>query len=260
MTINKLLALDVSKYVEKKNNLSYLSWSHAWAEALKADSGATFHVETFQRADGTTIPYMEVNGGTGMVWVRVTIFGKEMTCFLPVMDHRNKPIPNPDSFQVNTAIMRCMAKALALHGLGLNIYAGEDLPMAEEEEGPIKAEPKKFKKPEKPEAKTMQEFAADGAALVAALGADDAPLTEAKVKAAISTVDRANAELFAQGMVDFVIICKTYDGLRSYWKANQEKVDDLKSNHPDLFERVRDVFGEMKAKFLKSESKENASE
>jgi len=270
MTISKLLALDVSKHVEKKNNLSYLSWAHAWAEALKADPGATFHVETFQRADATTVPYMEVNG-YAMVWVRVTIFGKEMTCFLPVMNSKNDPIKiagrkykdkygnekieEIDSFNVNTAIMRCMAKALALHGLGLNIYAGEDLPMAEEEEEPKKEEPKKTKKAEKPEAKTMQEFVADGAALVAALGADDAPLTESKVLAAISTVDRANAELFAQGMVDFVVVCKSEAGLKSYWKANQTKIDDLKSNHPDLFTRVRDVFSEMKAKF-----KENASE
>jgi hypothetical protein len=73
---------------------------------------------------------MDING-TAMVWVRTTLFGKEMTCFLPVMDHRNKPIPNPDAFQVNTAIMRCMTKCLALHGLGLNLYAGEDLPMVD---------------------------------------------------------------------------------------------------------------------------------
>jgi len=55
-----------------------------------------------------------------------------MTCQLPVMDHRNKAIPKPDAFQVNTAIMRCMTKALSLHGLGLYIYAGEDLPEGEE--------------------------------------------------------------------------------------------------------------------------------
>lgn len=55
-------------------------------------------------------------------------FDKPMTCMLPVMDYRNKPIPNPDAFAVNTAIMRCMTKALSLHGLGLYIYAGEDLP------------------------------------------------------------------------------------------------------------------------------------
>lgn len=224
MTINKLLALDVKDYVEKKNGLTYLSWAHAWAEALKADPAATFHVDTFQRADGVTMPYMEVNG-TGMVWVRVTIFGKEMSCFLPVMDHRNKPIQNPDAFQVNTAIMRCMTKALALHGLGLHIYAGEDLPMGD-------PEPK-----EETKADTKVEIKVDTKV--------DLP--------AIS--DRANAELFADGMVQYVLICKSEAGLKSYWKANQTKIDDLKSNHPDLFTRVRDVFSEMKAKF-----KENASE
>jgi hypothetical protein len=125
--IANLLKLNVQDHVEKKNGLTYLSWAWAWAEALKADPTATFHVDTFQRADGTTIPYMEING-TAMVWVRTTLFGKEMTCMLPVMDHRNKPIQNPDAFQVNTAIMRCLTKCLAMHGLGLYIYAGEDLP------------------------------------------------------------------------------------------------------------------------------------
>jgi hypothetical protein len=144
--IKSLLELNVQDHVEKKNGLTYLSWAWAWAEALKADPTATFHVDTFQRADGTTVPYMDING-TAMVWVRTTLFGKEMTCFLPVMDHRNKPIQNPDSFQVNTAIMRCMTKCLALHGLGLYIYAGEDLP---EQEG--KPEPEKKPAP-KAEAK-----------------------------------------------------------------------------------------------------------
>ncbi len=122
MTIEDLLKLDVSRYIEKKNNLSYLSWAWAWSQALKADPAATFKVEMF---DGK--PYVDING-TGMVFVTVTIFGKAMTCQLPVMDYKNKAIPNPDAFAVNTAIMRCMAKALALHGLGLFIYAGEDLP------------------------------------------------------------------------------------------------------------------------------------
>ena len=144
--IKSLLELNVQDHVEKKNGLSYLSWAWAWAEALKADPTAKFHVDTFQRADSTTVPYMDING-TAMVWVRTTLFGKEMTCFLPVMDHRNKPIQNPDSFQVNTAIMRCMTKCLALHGLGLYIYAGEDLP---EQEG--KPEPEKKPAP-KAEAK-----------------------------------------------------------------------------------------------------------
>jgi hypothetical protein len=80
--------------------------------------------------------YMEING-TAMVFVTVTIFGKPMTCQLPVMDYKNKAILNPDAFAINTAIMRCMTKALSLHGLGLYIYSGEDLP----EEGVSKIKP-----------------------------------------------------------------------------------------------------------------------
>jgi hypothetical protein len=150
--IANLLKLNVQDHVEKKNGLTYLSWAWAWAEALKADPTATFHVDTFQRADGRTIPYMDING-TAMVWVRATLFSKGMTCMLPVMDHRNKPIQNPDAFQVNTAIMRCLTKCLAMHGLGLYIYAGEDLP---EDDGVVpapKPAPKAEKPAEKPPAK-----------------------------------------------------------------------------------------------------------
>ena len=120
--IAKLLAKTVNDHVEKKNGLSYLSWAWAWAEALKADANATFRVEMI----GDKC-YMDING-TAMVFVTVTMFRKPMTCQLPVMDYRNKAIPNPDAFAVNTAIMRCMTKALALHGLGMYLYSGEDLP------------------------------------------------------------------------------------------------------------------------------------
>ena len=120
--IKKMLSTNVNEHTEKKNNLTYLSWAWGWAEALKADEDATFKVEMF----GDKC-FMDING-TAMVFVTVTMFRKSMTCQLPVMDYRNKAIPNPDAFAVNTAIMRCMTKALSLHGLGLYIYAGEDLP------------------------------------------------------------------------------------------------------------------------------------
>ena len=120
--INKLLSTNVNNHTEKKNNLTYLSWAWAWAEALKADEDAVYKVEMF----GDKC-YMDING-TAMVFVTVTMFRKSVTCQLPVMDFRNKAILNPDAFAVNTAIMRCMTKALSLHGLGLYIYAGEDLP------------------------------------------------------------------------------------------------------------------------------------
>ena len=138
MSIEALLKLNVNEHTEKKQNLTYLSWAWAWAEALKADPKATYKVEMF----GDKC-YMEING-TAMVWVTVTMFDKPMTCQLPVMDSSNKAIPlkgytavskygkeyrvECDAFAVNTAIMRCMTKALSLHGLGLYIYAGEDLP------------------------------------------------------------------------------------------------------------------------------------
>ncbi len=89
-----LLKLNVNEHVEKKQNLSYLSWAWAWAEALKADPAATFEVKTFRHAVQDTymeFPYMQING-TAMVWVTVTMFGKPMTCFLPVMNSSNQPI------------------------------------------------------------------------------------------------------------------------------------------------------------------------
>lgn len=124
-SINKLLSTNVNNHTEKKGNLTYLSWAWAWAEALKADEDAAYKVEMF----GDKC-YMDING-TAMVFVTVTMFRKPVTCQLPVMDYKNKAILNPDAFAVNTAIMRCMTKALSLHGLGLYIYAGEDLPEGE---------------------------------------------------------------------------------------------------------------------------------
>ena len=137
MSIEMLLKKNVNEHVEKKNGLSYLSWAWAWAEALKADPKASYKIEMFNCKC-----YMEING-TAMVFVTVTMFGKPMTCQLPVMDNFNRPIPiegvtttnkygkevttKLDSFNVNTAIMRCMTKALALHGLGMYLYSGEDL-------------------------------------------------------------------------------------------------------------------------------------
>lgn len=205
----ELLKLNVNDHVEKKQNLSYLSWAWAWAEALKADAAATFEVKTF---DGK--PYMDVNG-TGMVWVTVTMFGKPMTCFLPVMNHRNQPIQNPDSFQVNTSIMRCMTKGLALHGLGLYIYAGEDLPQGIETEPVI-----------------VKAVTPDGTAM-------------ADVEVNTGSPD-ANAELFAEGMMTYTNHCTDVKGLNSYWKANQGQLDGLKVSHPDLYGQIRNRFAELK--------------
>jgi len=127
--MSELLKVNVNDHTEKKGNLTYLSWAWAWAEVLKIDPAARYTVHEF---DGLPLVYLKDT--TGMVKVSVEIKGDIKTCLLPVLDHRNKPIQNPDSFAVNTSIMRCLAKCIALHGLGLYIYAGEDLPEAEREE------------------------------------------------------------------------------------------------------------------------------
>lgn len=116
----KLRAIDVSSKIEKKNGLSYLSWAWAVDQLLLKDEKAMWEY-------GTPASF----GDTLMVFCTVTAFGKAMTAQLPVMDHRNKAIPNPDAFAVNTAMQRCLVKAIALHGIGLYIYAGEDLPDGE---------------------------------------------------------------------------------------------------------------------------------
>ena len=121
----RLAEIDVSKHIEKKGNLSYLSWPWAVDQLLRADSTANWSY-----GDKTVF-----HDGTVMVVCTVTAFGKPMTMHLPVMDYRNKPIANPDAFAVNTAMMRCLVKAIALHGLGLYIYAGEDLPLANVDDG-----------------------------------------------------------------------------------------------------------------------------
>jgi hypothetical protein len=114
----ELAAVDVSKHIEKKNGLAYLSWAWAVDALLRRDPSATW---TFH--DPLCF------GETLMVSCTVTAFGKPVTMHLPVMDHRNQAVKNPDAFVVNKAMMRCLTKAIACHGLGLYIYAGEDLPL-----------------------------------------------------------------------------------------------------------------------------------
>lgn len=143
-----LNAIDCSDKIEKKNGLSYLSWAYAWAEAKKFDPSANYTI--YENADGWN--YF-TDGRTCWVKTGVTINGIEHIEYLPVMDFRNKSIPldSVTSFEVNKAIQRSLTKAVARHGLGLYIYAGEDLP--EESDGTVQKptpKPKATKKAETP--------------------------------------------------------------------------------------------------------------
>lgn len=125
-----LNAINVNEHTEKKGNLTYLSWAWAWQEVKKAYPDATYTI--YENQQGWN--YF-TDGRTCWVKTGVTINGIEHIEYLPVMDNRNNSLPleRVTSFSVNTAIQRSLTKACARHGLGLYIYAGEDLPQGEAE-------------------------------------------------------------------------------------------------------------------------------
>lgn len=118
----RLNAINVSDNVEKKGGFSYLSWPYAVSQLRLADPTATWTVVRFNG-----LPFLSTEAGV-FVEVAVTVQGVTLSQIHPVLDGRNRPLLAPNSFDINTSIQRCLVKAIALHGLGLYIYAGEDLP------------------------------------------------------------------------------------------------------------------------------------
>jgi len=160
--------VDANQYKRSKGKLSYLSWTDALTGVLRLYPTMTWHVHEYPMmqgvfevhdtysndGDGTAlkmsdtfkvgtkantdilVPFLRDQSGC-YVKVTVTIEGLDRTEILPILNHSNKTIQNPNAFEINTSIKRCLAKCLALHGLGLYIYRGEDLPFEDEEE-PVK--------------------------------------------------------------------------------------------------------------------------
>lgn len=166
---NKLYAINVNEHIEKKNNLSYLSWTYAWAEAKKRFPTLTYKIHLFGERQ---LPYVYDENTGYMVFTDVTVDGLTHSMWLPVMDGANKAMKNEaytyevdeygwingrrsktgkkikktvepaTMFDINKTIMRCLVKNLAMFGLGLYIYAGEDLPEIQEEIKEVKEEKK----------------------------------------------------------------------------------------------------------------------
>ena len=116
-TFNELRLINVNEHTERKGKFTYLSWTWAVDQLLQNDPAATW---TF----GDPVYFNE----SVMVFCTVTAMGKSMTCQMPVINNMNKAISNPNAMDVNTAMMRCLVKCISLFGIGLYIYAGEDLP------------------------------------------------------------------------------------------------------------------------------------
>ena len=128
-----LSTINVNDKVEKKNGLTYLSWAWAWAEVKKHYPNSTYTI--YENSEGLNFHH---DGKTAWVKTGVTIEDIEHIEYLPVLDFRNASITldKLTSFNVNSSIQRSLTKAIARHGLGLYIYAGEDIPSADEK--PVK--------------------------------------------------------------------------------------------------------------------------
>ena len=129
-----LCAVDVTKYVKKKNNLTYLPWAAAWGIVKSIYPQSTYRIISQVVDDFGNRRYWHDDGKTGWVEVETRIVSEGTTsiqsCILPIMDYRNQAIPidKITSTDANKSAMRCLVKSLAMHGLGLYVYNGEDIP------------------------------------------------------------------------------------------------------------------------------------
>tara|TARA_B100001059_G_scaffold38735_1_gene31326 strand:- start:2421 stop:3071 length:651 start_codon:yes stop_codon:yes gene_type:complete len=192
-----LSGIDVSEHTEKKGNLTYLSWAWAWGIVKKHYPNAVFQKHLYDTTNGT-YPYMKDDQGFAFVSVTVKIGDDEQTELLPVLDFKNKAMKHPDSFSVNTAIQRCLAKCCAMHGLGHYIYAGEDLPEGvEPQPETIQLENKNGEK------KTVEDYSLVG-------------------------------EVFKT----FIPECNDITELRGFWAKNKKAIDLLETKDKALYDDV----------------------
>jgi len=208
---DNLSKIDCSDKIEKKMNLSYLSWAWAWGVLQEHYPQAQY---LFYQGE-SDVPYVQYPDGTAEVRCRVSIdnLTREMT--LSVMDNRNNAIQNPNSRQVNDTKMRCLVKCLAMYGLGHYIYAGEDVPSSDKEEKPITElknveEVKKPVKKEEPKDDKGEEW----------------------------------AELFVKSFLDLAKLQKTKEGMTSYYKSNTADLTTLREKFPEKKEALD---GELKS-------------
>lgn len=210
-----LSKVDVSKHIEKKNGLSYLSWAWAWGVLM----------EHYPHAQYDFDPHEMHSDGTVTVQCSVRIGSCFRSMWLPVMDYKNAAIKNPDARKISDTKMRCLVKCLAMYGLGHYIYAGEDIvastssDMSDLDEGPL---------------------------------LDETPIKKKKVptKSGGNNIpDQAGAEEIVQKLLEFANkFCSDTNSLRSFWSENKQVIDILDSNFKPQYEKLKAGFTELKAK------------
>ena len=214
----ELTQINVMPFVRTKGNFQYLSWSHAIHAAQEADPGFSFEVHDFPNG-----PCWLSDTGA---YVRVTVkmCGRSFTWTHPVLDNRNKPIPKPNAMEVNTSTMRCLVKCIALHGIGLSVYAGEDLSQYDDVSGQPESKPQP-----KPAERSRQAQASD-------LGQDGpspekqsrkpAPESDWNPKGRRRFIAQLNEawKTIGRDKIDYNIVC---DYCVAMWKTRPSQCTDL---------------------------------
>lgn len=220
-----LSAVDCSKHTQQKNGLTFLSWAWAWGIMMQYYPD-TYHqvLADVDHADGTkTVRCSIVIPANGKGPERDECLSRSM--WLPVMDYKNKAIPNPDARAISDARMRCMTKCLAMFGLGHYIYAGEDVPSeSKQTAAAAAAEPA----PKEPVAVNPPKAAPDG------MNIPDAETAASTVKFMCETVTEFHSDSM-ESLVDF-------------WNKNKGLIDYLDSNFPEQYSALKAHFSQIKSK------------
>ena len=201
-----LSKVDVSEYVEEKMNLKYLSWSRAWWLLMEHFSEATYEYHEGRKFDD----------GTVEVSVTITIGETSRMATLPVMDYKNKAIISPDARQINDNKQRCFVKAIAMYGLGIDLYRGMSDDLPDEEKDKASADKPKQEEP-------------------------SAEVIELEVKEADEYTE-AWADVFVEGQGKIIEAMTTIEDLRNFYKANMEKIAIIGEKYPEKREELDTIF------------------
>ena len=229
-----LSAIDVNDKTEEKGSMTYLPWAWAWGKLKEHYPEATFkkHIH-----DG--MAYIKDEKGNAFVEVTVTVEGISATELYPVTDYKNNAISNPDAFQVNTALQRALVKAIAYHGLGHYIYAGEDLPQSDGETPQNEGKAKDVVDPIQEDTPTPP------------------PLTE-------PTPDVVSAEngevkktedwtMVTDAFHELINAHKSPDTLMKLWKNNAKARKLLKEKRPNDYKEIYELF-KKRGEYLKEKA------
>lgn len=225
----KMSQIDIRDIQEKKQGFTYLSWSHALRLLKEHAPQARVVKHTFE-VGGVMLPYMRDEAGYAYVMVTVDLGnGDQTTEIMPVLNHANRPIQGPNSFEVNAQLQRCMAKAISMScGLGIHLYAGEDVPRPVEAVG----------------GDNSPQQAASGSASVATPTARMKSMAPVGEGLADPTVTEAHTPMKKIGvhLHDLIANIKTKDELRAFYKEHKAKVGDVDPVDKQIFEaRAKEI-------------------